>query len=175
MSMSDDIHTAERILGSLHTVEDEGVVRMRDRFDSGIDDVWSALTDPDRLARWLGEVEGDLRVGGEFRAHFLASGWKGTGRIEACDPPQRLLVLTRDEDEPDAEFGHALEVVLAADGDATRIVWEERGIPESLLAAYGAGIQVHVEDLASHLAGGERCDANGRFEALFPVYRALSA
>ena len=34
--------------------------------------------DPLRLARWLGEVEGDLRLGGEYRARFFASGWEGT-------------------------------------------------------------------------------------------------
>ncbi len=42
------------------------VVRMQDRFDTDIDDVWSALTDPLRLARWVAEVAGDLRLGGEF-------------------------------------------------------------------------------------------------------------
>lgn len=35
-----------------------------------------------------------------------------------------------------------------------------------LLAAYGAGIQVHVEDLAAHLAGRERGDATVRFGEL---------
>ena len=162
------------ILGSLHTADGKGLVRMEDRVATPIDDVWSALTDTDRLARWLGEIEGDLRVGGEFRAHFLASGWRGTGRIEACEPPRHLLVLTRDEDEPEADFGHAIEVTLTPDGDATLVTWEERGMPENLLAPYGAGIQVHVEDLAAHLAGRERCDAAARFEELFPSYRALA-
>src|SRR5437016_2254539 len=32
-----------------------GIVRVEDRSDSDIDDVWSALTDPRRLARWMGE------------------------------------------------------------------------------------------------------------------------
>ena len=59
---------------------------MEDRFDSDIDDVWSALTDPSRLARWYGEVEGDLRLGGEYRALLFSSGWEGTGRVEACEP-----------------------------------------------------------------------------------------
>jgi uncharacterized protein YndB with AHSA1/START domain len=68
---------------------------MEDRFDTDIDDLWSALTDPARLGRWLGQVEGDLRLGGEFRARFFASGWEGTGRVEACEPPRRLLVRTR--------------------------------------------------------------------------------
>src|SRR4249919_310337 len=62
-----------RILGALRSADGKGVVRMEDRFDTDIDDLWSALTDPRRLARWLGEVEGDLSQGGEFRAHFFAS------------------------------------------------------------------------------------------------------
>jgi uncharacterized protein YndB with AHSA1/START domain len=173
--MSSDVRGSDRILGSFSAADGMGVVRMEDRVAFETDEVWSALTDPARLARWLGEIEGDLRVGGEFRAHFLASGWKGTGRIDTCEPPRRLLVLTRDEDDPGATSDHAIEIELTAEGGETSIVWEERGMPEDLLAAYGAGIQVHVEDLAAHLAGGERCDAEARFEELFPAYRALSA
>jgi len=75
--------TDDRILGSLRIADGEGVVRMEDRFDTTVEDVWSALTDPGRLEQWLGEFEGDLRVGGEFRAHFTATGWKGTGRVDA--------------------------------------------------------------------------------------------
>ena len=51
------------VLGSLHSVDGEGVVRMEDRLDTGIDDLWGALTDPDRLAHWYGEVEGELSQG----------------------------------------------------------------------------------------------------------------
>ena len=57
-----------RTLGILRAADGQGVVRLEDRFDTDIDDLWSALTDPRRLARWLGEVEGDLREGGEFQA-----------------------------------------------------------------------------------------------------------
>ena len=163
------------ILGTLQADDGTGIVRMEDRVDTAIEDVWAALTDPDRLAHWLGEVRGDLRLGGEFSAHFLASGWEGTGRVEACEPPRQLLVLTRDADEPDGAFEHAIEVTLSADGDGTEIAWEERGMPVELLSAYGAGIQVHVEDLASYLAGGERCDAAARFGELHPAYQDLAA
>ena len=165
----------DRLLGTLRAAEGKGVVRMEDRFDSQVEDVWSALTDPRRLAAWLGEVEGDLRIGGEFRARFFASGWEGAGRIDACEPQRRLLVLTRDADKPDTPYAHAIEVTLSADGDQSLLAWEERGMPVDLVAPYGAGIQVHVEDLAAYLAGGERCDAAARFEELFPAYRALAA
>src|SRR3954452_17100769 len=118
-----------RILGTLAEADGTGVVRIEDRFDTDVEDLWSALTDPGRLARWLGDVEGDLRLGGEFRARFFASGWEGTGRVEACEPPHRLLVLTRDADEPDAPAEHAIEATLIADDDQTILVWEERGMP----------------------------------------------
>src|SRR6266498_1662818 len=87
-----------RILGSLGSADGFGIVRMEDRFDTDIDDVWSALKEPERLARWYGEIEGELRVGGAFRARLHASGWEGTGRVEACEPPRRLRVLSRDRD-----------------------------------------------------------------------------
>ena len=170
--MTSNGRAADRILGSLRSADGKGVVRMEDRFDTHVDDVWSALTDPRRLARWLGEVEGDLRPGGEFRAHFFASGWEDTGRVEACEPPHRLLVLTR---QPDQSVEQAIEVTLTADGDGTILVWEERGMPVELVAAYGAGVQVHVEDLAAHLAGHERCDADARFAELLPAYKELAA
>src|SRR6266571_6763886 len=80
--MTSNARAGARILGSLRSADGKGVVRMQDRFDTSIDDLWSALTDPRRLARWMGEVEGDLRLGGEFRARFFASGWEGTGRVE---------------------------------------------------------------------------------------------
>src|SRR5215469_9117412 len=39
-----------------------------------------------RLARWIGDVEGNLRLSGEFRFRFFASGSEGIGRVEECEP-----------------------------------------------------------------------------------------
>ena len=156
-----------RILGSLRSVDGEGIVRMEDRVDADIDEVWSALTDPSRLARWYGEIEGDLRFGGEYRARLFSSGWEGTGRVEACEPPQRLQVRIKDADEPDE---NVIEAVLTADADQTIVVWEERGMPLDQLSAYGAGVQIHVEDLADHLA-----DAKARWDEAHPAYQYLAA
>jgi uncharacterized protein YndB with AHSA1/START domain len=170
--MTGNARAGGRIIGSLRSADGKGVVRIEDRFETDFDDLWSALTDPSRLVRWLGEVEGDLRLGGEFRARFFASGWEGTGRVEACEPPRRLLVLTMQSDKPDEQV---IEVTLTADGDQTILVWEERGMPLDQLAGYGAGIQVHVEDLAAHIAGQERCDADARWNELYPAYQDLAA
>jgi uncharacterized protein YndB with AHSA1/START domain len=170
--MTSNAAAGNRIVGTLRTADGKGVVRMEDRFDTDIDDLWSALTEPGRLARWLGEFEGDLRLGGQFRARFFASGWEGTGRVEVCEPPRHLLVMTRHVRQDEE---HAVEATLTADGDQTILILEERGMPVNLLAAYGAGIQVHIEDLAAHIAGRERCDAEARWQELQPSYEALAS
>src|SRR4051794_1247419 len=169
--MTGNARAGTRVLGSLRSADGKGVVRIEDRYDTDIDDLWSALTDPARLARWIAEVEGDLRVGGEFRARFT-SGWEGTGRVQACEPPRRLLVLTRDALEPSEEI---LEATLTADGDQTILVIEARGLPMEYLAAHGAGWQVHAEDLAAHLTGRERCDIKTRWDELIPAYQDLAS
>lgn len=48
--MTGNEHNGGRILGTLGAVADKGVVRMEDRYDTDIDDLWSAITDP----QWLG-------------------------------------------------------------------------------------------------------------------------
>jgi uncharacterized protein YndB with AHSA1/START domain len=65
--MTSNAPASGRILGTLRSADGKGVVRIEDRYDTDIDDLWSAITDPARLARWHGQVEGDLRPGGEFR------------------------------------------------------------------------------------------------------------
>jgi uncharacterized protein YndB with AHSA1/START domain len=160
------------VLGSLHSVDGEGVVRMEDRIDARIDDLWRALTDPGRLARWYGEVEGELAQGGEFRVRIALSGER-TGKVEACEPPQRLLLTMRDPDpQPGQPEQTVIEAQLIAEGAQTRLVWEERGMPVDLLPAYGAGIQIHVEHLADYINGREFRNVEARWNELFPAYEA---
>ncbi len=162
-----------RLLGSLRTAGGTGIVRMEDRFDTGIDDLWSALTEPRRLARWIAEVDGDLRLGGEF--HRVSADGESTGRVDVCEPPRRLVVTFRDSDpHPGQPEQTEIEVTLTPDGDGTLLVAEERGLPLPLLPAYGAGVQIQVENLADHIAGRARGDDEARWEVLLPAYEAIS-
>lgn len=74
-----------RILRSLRSEQGKAVVRVEDRYDTDIDDLWSALTLPGRLARWFGQVDGDLRLGGQFHVDLGPYGERN-GRVEACEP-----------------------------------------------------------------------------------------
>lgn len=158
------------IVGSLRRMEDgKGAVRMEDLYNTDIADLWSALTDPRRLARWIAEVKGDLRPGGQIHARFT-SGWDGSGRIAICQAPRRLAVTM----SPGTSDETVIDVTLTPEHDKTRLVVEERGIPVDELSGHGAGWQAHVEDLSAHIHGGEAGDWHSRWTALTPAYQDLA-
>jgi uncharacterized protein YndB with AHSA1/START domain len=158
-------------LGTLHRLgDDRGEVRVEDVYATDIDDLWEACTDPGRLARWIAHVSGDLSPGGSFTGRFT-SGYEGSGRVEVCDRPHRLLVTTWEDESPDLQS--TIEVLLTPVGDGTRLVVIESGVPLGQLAAYGAGWQVHAEDLAAHVAGQERDEDPARWTDPLPAYRAM--
>jgi len=67
----------------------EGVTVLLTReYDAAVEDVWEAMTDPERIRRWFYPVSGDLRAGGTFQLEGNAG-----GDILRCEPP-RLLRLT---------------------------------------------------------------------------------
>jgi uncharacterized protein YndB with AHSA1/START domain len=159
-----------RIIGSLRRLDDgKGAVTMEDFYDTDIDDLWSAVTDPDRLARWLATVDGDLRLGGRINAKFT-SNHEGPGRIDVCDAPRRLQVTFK----PGTPDETIVEANLTAVGGRTRLIIEERGLPLEYVPGYGAGWQTHAEDLATYLAGRERGEWLERVTELKPVYQALA-
>jgi uncharacterized protein YndB with AHSA1/START domain len=179
--MTSNERAGTRILGSLRSADGKGVVRIEDRYDAGIDDLWSALTDPSRLARWYGQVEGDLRPGGEFRLYIASDDVDNTGRVETCEPSRQLRVTTRETDESYQRgqgvppFDEAIEATLTADAGQTILVIEVRGMPLDKIAFYGAGWQIHAENLATYLAGCDRGDTEARWAKLVPPYQDLAA
>jgi uncharacterized protein YndB with AHSA1/START domain len=56
-------------------------------YDTTVDDVWDAVTNPERIPRWLLPIEGDLRVGGRYQLEGNAG-----GEVTTCDPPTHLAV-----------------------------------------------------------------------------------
>jgi uncharacterized protein YndB with AHSA1/START domain len=158
-----------RIIGSMRRLDDQrGAVRVEDVYDTDIDDLWSALTEPDRLARWIAEVAGELRVGGTIEAKFTSS-WEGPGRIDVCDAPSRLLLTM----QPGTSDEAVIEAKLTPEGNRTRLVIEESGLPLGELHLHGAGWQAHAEDLARVLADGES-QWQARWTELAPSYQAMA-
>lgn len=91
--------------------EDVSVV-LRRSYPAEVEDVWEAMTDPDRLRRWFLPISGELRVGGKFQLEGNAG-----GQILHCEPP-RLLKVTFGGDTS------IVELRLSSEGDQTRLELE---------------------------------------------------
>jgi uncharacterized protein YndB with AHSA1/START domain len=154
--------------GTLQALDEKrGSVRVEDVYDTDLHDLWEACTAPERLARWIADVSGDLRVGGTVDATFTSS-WTGPARIEICEEPHHLLVTM----EPGTDDETQLEAWLTAEGERARLVVEERGLPLGRLHLHGAGWQAHLEDLARSLTGGSST-WKARWTELTPVYLTM--
>ena len=79
------------------TTLDDGRQRLEFRrsWPDPIEDVWSALTEPDRLARWIGTYDGARGAGGAGTFTMTHEEGEHAGEqmtILACEPPRRLVV-----------------------------------------------------------------------------------
>jgi uncharacterized protein YndB with AHSA1/START domain len=117
------------------------------------DDLWDALTNPERIPRWFLPIEGDLRLGGRYQLKGNAG-----GTIRRCDAPQALDVTW--------EFMGGMSWVtvrLAPEGEATRLTLEhivhKSDADEHWArfgpAAVGVGWDLTLMGLGRHLASGE--------------------
>ncbi len=158
--------TRTGVIGSIREIDGKAAVRMEDHFDTDAADLWTTLTDPARLERWVAKVDGDLRVGGAFQASFTSS-WTGPGRVDVCDAPRRLVVTM----SPGADDEGVIEAEIFPDGEGCRLVVEERGLPLDKAAAHGAGWQAHIEDLGAYLAGKATSDWRTRWSELTAGYQ----
>jgi uncharacterized protein YndB with AHSA1/START domain len=174
--MTDNTKTqaGEALLGTLRYENGTGTVRMEDVFDTDIGDLWTAIVEPARLSRWIADVTGDLRLGGHFEATFT-SGWVGSGTVDVCDAPKRLLVTLDPDPDDDSGRPMTLEAVLTTDGHKTRLVVEDSGFSRDDLPGHGAGWQAHFEDLSTYLSGRESTGWQPRWRALMPAYDQLAA
>lgn len=77
------ISTARRHVGGCVLEAGEArTVTISQTYHTGIDDLWDACTNPQRIPRWFLPVSGDLRSGGRYQLEGNAG-----GTIDRCDPP----------------------------------------------------------------------------------------
>jgi uncharacterized protein YndB with AHSA1/START domain len=84
----DEMTATARQVARRGSGDDEVIaVSLRREYAAEVEEVWDAVTDPQRVARWFAQVSGDLREGGSFQVEGNAG-----GEILGCVPPSRLTV-----------------------------------------------------------------------------------
>jgi uncharacterized protein YndB with AHSA1/START domain len=88
----DVIQQIGAVVREVRSTEHEGkpakVVVAGRTYSTTPEDLWQAVTDPERIQRWLLPVSGELRLGGRYQLEGNAG-----GTIMECRPP-RMLALT---------------------------------------------------------------------------------
>ena len=131
-------------------------ILLRRTYDAPIDDVWDALTDPERIGRWFLPVSGDYRLGGTYQFEGNAG-----GRIVACDRPNRLKVTWVFGEVPEGPDNSLVEVRLSRAGDEATVFELEHTaiVPDEMWdqfgpGAVGVGWEQGLLGLQLHLSGG---------------------
>lgn len=124
-------------------------VVIRRRYATEPEDLWDAITDPDRIVRWFLPLSGDLREGGRFSLEGNAS-----GTIVRCDKPREIGLTW--EIGPDSTD---VTLRLVPDGDATVLELEHSPVSPELITnvgetwGLGAGWELSMLSLEEFVAG----------------------
>lgn len=130
-------------------------VTISQRYDTDAEDLWDAVTNPERLPRWFLPVSGELKLGGRFQIEGNAG-----GKIEECEPSKRFVATW--------EFGDSLswiELRLAPEDTGTRLELEHIAVDADAEhwaqygpGAVGIGWDGALSGLALHVSSGESVD-----------------
>jgi uncharacterized protein YndB with AHSA1/START domain len=152
-------------LGTIDRRGDIVDLRYERRYPRPIETVWAALTDPARLADWIGPALVEPHVGGRYEL-FIERPRPMTGRIVTWEPP-RLLEFTWDTgDAPES----LVRCELVPDGDGTKLVFHHKGPPFVWIALVLPGWHSLLERLAGLMAGHPIPDSMPRWRELQAIY-----
>lgn len=136
------------------------------RFRAATAEVWSSLTEPRLLERWVGRWEGDPSSG---RVEFFMTAESPDAEaaectITRCEPPYRYAVDTA---TPGGVWHLALD--LAESGGVTTLTFRQRLDPDDDATSIGPGWEYYLDRLVAVREG--RAAETVAWESYWPAQR----
>jgi uncharacterized protein YndB with AHSA1/START domain len=152
-----EIESSQREVGESRMTDGATVrsVRFRRDFHAPIEDVWDALTNPERIGRWFLPISGDYRLGGRYQFEGNAG-----GEILVCEAPNRLKATWVYGEMSDGGLSEVEIRLTRLDDDRTRFEFDHSAtVPEEQWGQFGPGAVGVGWDggllgLSLHLRGG---------------------
>ena len=120
-------------------------------FHAPIEDVWASVTEPERLARWVGTFSGDPASGRvAFRMTAEGDVPAEDMEIRACDPPRFLAVTAH---TPQGQW--ELELALTERDGVTELIFSQPGIGAAEAESVGPGWEYYLDRLVAAETGGD--------------------
>ncbi len=158
------------------TVERDGEVyalRFERDYQASIGEVWSAMTDPERTRRWLGELHGHPAMG---ETMHLVMGESDDERarldIVECREPHRVEVGWAFPGAPRTRLVVDLSEVAP---DRTHVRLWHTGWTAQEIPGYGCGWHHYVDALAAYLAGEKLPVFEDYYPALLDEWKGRTA
>jgi len=137
--------------GRVEVRDGQHVLVLTRTFRAPVEDVWAAITEPDRLARWIGTWTGDPASGTvTWRMLFEGDDPGDEMTIRVCEPPHRLHVTSRVGEELwryDLDLTHA-------DG-VTTLTFAQPGIAPGLVGDVGPGWDYYLDRMVDVETGND--------------------
>lgn len=139
-------------LGTIELKDGQHVLVQTRTFHAPIEDVWAAVTEPDRLARWIGSWTGDPTSGSvDFRMLFEGEDHAAEAmEIRVCEPPYRLHLTSRV-----AEEVWLLELDLTHDAGVTTLTFSQPGVTAEQVGSVGPGWDYYLDRLVDVETGAD--------------------
>jgi uncharacterized protein YndB with AHSA1/START domain len=129
--------------GKIERRNGQHVLVLTRQFRAPVEDVWAAVTEPDRLARWIGTWEGDASSGNvRFRMLFEGDAPAETMSIRVCEPPHRLHVTSQVGAQT-----WLLELDLAHAAGVTTLTFTQPGVTAGQASDVGPGWDYYLDRL----------------------------
>jgi uncharacterized protein YndB with AHSA1/START domain len=115
-------------------------------FRASVEDVWASITESERTARWFGPWEGDAGPGRTVKVQMVfeeEKPWMEL-RIDACEPPKRLAVSSKDE-----SGGWRMELLVSQTGDTTELRFVHHLDSVDQVGEIGAGWEYYLDVLVA--------------------------
>ncbi|MET0135116.1 MAG: SRPBCC family protein [Kibdelosporangium sp.] len=132
IDVTEQISAVRRHIGSRVLAAGEArVMTVSQTYDTDLDDLWDACTNPERIPRWFMPISGSLQVGGQYQLEGNAN-----GTIQHCDPPNGFAATW----EYNGEVSWIEVRLSAGPAGATRFELEHVAhVSDELWAQFGPG------------------------------------
>jgi uncharacterized protein YndB with AHSA1/START domain len=148
------------------------LIRFAQTYPTTPEDLWHAVTDRERLSRWMAPYEGDLRLGGHWTARYDDGSVFTVGQGTACDPPRSFTTTWHAVEEQRTTI--TVTVEPTEHGAALRLEHEGVGSVD-YLAGWHTYLELLELDLEGDAAAAATFDWDARYRDLRTRYRANGA
>ena len=137
--------------GTITTEGDRRVLTITREFRAPIEDVWAAVTESERLDRWIGTWTGDPASG---RVGFVMTAEGATEpedmEIRECEPPRVLRVTSQVGEEK-----WHLDLLLEEKDGVTVLTFEQPDIDPAAAESVGPGWEFYLDRLVAAETGSD--------------------